>query len=530
MKTARVFVALLAFVLCTRSTQSENILALFSYTFSTPYTVVKPYIKALVHNGHNVTIISSKELLPDIENVRHIRVAALDRIIEHVMNFDYSECLYSKWKESLVSSSFHYNMSHGILSDLKVQSLLKDKSEHFDMIVLEPTHSDALIGFAEHFNASLVGLSTFGSSWLTDHLAGNSAPSIYRPIQPMGYSHGDSLLDKWNNWIYISEEWMIDRLVILPGQIELFTQFFQRPSSCLFERRTSYSLMMINQHFSLGRVRSNVPNVIEVAGLHMAEPSEPLEPELLDFVNGAEHGVIYFSMGMEILNKWLPKNMEQKMLQTFAQLKQRVVWKHEMQTMLNKSDNVFLSPMASQRQLLEHPNMKLFITHGGLLSTTEAAHSGVPMLGLPIYFDQFDNVERMIKMGVARKLDINTLTVELLMNNIKDLLQNPKYTLNAKELSRRFRDQPTTALERAIWWTEYVLRHKGAPHMRMTDHDIAFVPYYKLNIFSILFGRIAFTGLVVLFACVCAINFFLKEFQKIAETPLVFYTSTYMKR
>ncbi|KAH8388586.1 hypothetical protein KR093_010489, partial [Drosophila rubida] len=511
---ARVIVALLALVQCMRLTQSENILAVFSYTFSTPYLVAIPYIKALTRNGHNVTVISSVDFLPDIKDVRHIRVAALDLIIEHIMNTDYSDCLSNKWKESSVSSRFHYNISKGILSDSRVQSLLKDKSEHFDMVVLEPTHSDALIGFAEHFDASLVGLSTFGSSWLTDQLAGNSAPSVYRPIQPMGYSHGDSLLDKWNNWIYIVEEWMIDRLVMLPSQQELFTRYFHLPPSRLFERRSTYSLMMINQHFSLGRVRSNVPNVIEVAGMHMAEPSIPLEPELLDFANGAEHGVIYFSMGMEILNRWLPKNMEQKMLQTFAQLKQRVIWKHEMHTLLNKSDNVYLSTMASQRALLAHPNLKLFITHGGLLSIIEAVHSGVPMLGMPIYFDQFDNVERMRKAGAARKLDVNTVTVEQLMYNIKELLQNPIYAAKAKELSRRFRDQPSTPLEKAVWWTEYVLRHKGAPHMRMAEEDMGFVPYYRLNIFSVLLGRIAFSAFVILIATVIGVNFFLKRFQR----------------
>ncbi|XP_060646078.1 UDP-glycosyltransferase UGT4-like [Drosophila nasuta] len=524
MKTAQVFVALFALVLCTRSTQSENILGIFSYTFSTPYKVVKPYFEALVHNGHNVTIISPNKLLPDIENVRHIRISALDLLIEHALSFDYSEWTNSKWKESVMSCIFYYNMSHSILSDSGVQSLLQDKSEHFDMIVLEPTYSDALIGFAEHFNASLVGLSTFGSSWLTDYLAGNSAPSVYRPVQPVGFSLGNSLLDKWNNWIYIAEEWMIERFVVLPGQLKLFTHFFQLPSTRLFERRTSYSLMMINTHFSLGRVRSNVPNVIEVAGLHMAEPSEPLEPELLDFVNGAEHGVIYFSMGMEILTRWLPNSIEKKLLQTFSKLKQRVVWKHEEHTMLNKSENIYLSPMASQRQLMEHPNMKLFITHGGLLSTIEAIYSGVPMLGMPIYFDQFDNVERMVRVGVARKLDINSFTEEQLMNNIKELLQNPIYALKAKETSKRFRDQPTSPIETAIWWTEYVLRHKGAPHMRMTDQDMAFVPYYKLNIFSILFGRIAFSTILVLFVCVIVVKFILKEFLRIAEEPSVFYT------
>lgn len=36
-----------------------------------------------------------------------------------------------------------------------------------------------------------------------------------------------------------------------------------------------------------------------------------------------------------------------------------------------------------------HENTKLFITHGGLLSTHEAIYNSVPMLGIPVMIDQF---------------------------------------------------------------------------------------------------------------------------------------------
>lgn len=82
MKSARVAGVLLALLLCTRISQSANILAIFSYSFSTPYLVVQPYIKALIAKGHNVTIISSVKFISDIDGVRHIRAAALDQVIE----------------------------------------------------------------------------------------------------------------------------------------------------------------------------------------------------------------------------------------------------------------------------------------------------------------------------------------------------------------------------------------------------------------------------------------------------------------
>lgn len=39
--------------------------------------------------------------------------------------------------------------------------------------------------------------------------------------------------------------------------------------------------------------------------------------------------------------------------------------------------------------LVAHKNTKLFITHSGLMSSQEAIYHGVPMLGIPIFADQF---------------------------------------------------------------------------------------------------------------------------------------------
>lgn len=33
-------------------------------------------------------------------------------------------------------------------------------------------------------------------------------------------------------------------------------------------------------------------------------------------------------------------------------------------------------------------------------------------------------------------------------------------------MSIKLRDQPMTPQERAVFWTEYVIRHRGAPHLK----------------------------------------------------------------
>lgn len=73
---------------------------------------------------------------------------------------------------------------------------------------------------------------------------------------------------------------------------------------------------------------------------------------------------------------------------------------------------------------LAHPNVVLFITHGGLLSMTESIHFGIPIIAIPIFGDQFMNAERAVKKGFAKKVDLNLLMADNLKEAIKDMLRN----------------------------------------------------------------------------------------------------------
>ena len=48
----------------------------------------------------------------------------------------------------------------------------------------------------------------------------------------------------------------------------------------------------------------------------------------------------------------------------------------------------------------------------------EAIYHGVPILGLPIVVDQFDNMQRITGRGAGRTLDISNLTEDKLHENI----------------------------------------------------------------------------------------------------------------
>jgi glucuronosyltransferase len=60
-----------------------------------------------------------------------------------------------------------------------------------------------------------------------------------------------------------------------------------------------------------------------------------------------------------------------------------------------------------------------------------------------------------------------------------------------------------------VYWTEYVIRHKGAPHMRSAALDLTWYQYFLLDVFAVLalilgsFFLIAFLLLKALLTRMC---------------------------
>ncbi|KAK4322958.1 hypothetical protein Pmani_006309 [Petrolisthes manimaculis] len=74
------------------------------------------------------------------------------------------------------------------------------------------------------------------------------------------------------------------------------------------------------------------------------------------------------------------------------------------------------------------------------------------------------------------------LTVDDLVTTIIKITTNPQYMENMKSLSRILRDQLTTPKERAVYWTEYVIRHKGAPQLKCPAADLSWVEFLMLDV------------------------------------------------
>lgn len=69
----------------------------------------------------------------------------------------------------------------------------------------------------------------------------------------------------------------------------------------------------------------------------------------------------------------------------------------------------------------------MFITHGGLGSVTEATYSGVPMLAMPFFGDQAQNVAEAMDKQYAIQLKFDDITEDTFTAALNEVLNNSMY-------------------------------------------------------------------------------------------------------
>jgi MGT family glycosyltransferase len=93
-------------------------------------------------------------------------------------------------------------------------------------------------------------------------------------------------------------------------------------------------------------------------------------------------------------------------------------------------------------QPLLMPLCDLVITHGGNNTTTECFHHGLPMVALPLFWDQYDNAQRIDELGFGRRLPTYAWEPEELTAAIDGVLADPSIRQRMQKISARVKADP----------------------------------------------------------------------------------------
>lgn len=56
------------------------------------------------------------------------------------------------------------------------------------------------------------------------------------------------------------------------------------------------------------------------------------------------------------------------------------------------------------------------------------------------------------------------------------------------KLRSLLQDEPLKGIQKAVWWAEYVIRHKGTRHLRSPTVDIEWYKYLLVDVIIVLIG------------------------------------------
>ncbi|XP_059131137.1 UDP-glucuronosyltransferase 2B1 isoform X1 [Peromyscus eremicus] len=279
---------------------------------------------------------------------------------------------------------------------------------------------------------------------------------------------------------------------------QLYSDVLGRPTT-LYEMMGKADMWLIRTYWDLEFPHPLLPNFDFVGGLH-CKPAKPLPKEMEDFVQSSgEHGVVVFSLGSMVRN--LTDEKANIVASALAQIPQKVLWRFDGKKPETLGSNTRLYKWIPQNDLLGHPKTKAFIAHGGTNGIYEAIYHGIPIVGIPLFADQPDNINHMVAKGAAVRVDFNTLSTTDLLTALRTIINDPSYKKNAIRLSRIQHDQPMKPLDRAIFWIEYVMRNKGAKHLRVAAHDLTWFQYHSLDVLGFLLACVLTVMLIIMKSC-----------------------------
>ncbi|CAA9994595.1 unnamed protein product [Nesidiocoris tenuis] len=488
------------------------------------HIVLHPIIRALAERGHEVDYYTHAPLPNAPKNLNQIQFPlSIENAMQVMEKIDLKEFvnmpitranLFHRQMKLLGNESTNACHEYSAVKEL----LASDKK--YDLVIGEFFFAQEEYTVLLHtFKAPGVAVSTVPDvSWLNEMsgLPDNPAYMGHFTVDTTQLDHFLSRLRNFCNnlamkatdyfFLMTYYQWLADEWLVYEG-------WQSRPS--ILQLSSNMSLILTNSHHSLGFPYPRSPLVKEVLGTNVDQAPPPLPKDLQEYMDSAEHGIVYFSMGSIVSVKHLKAvGAFDALAKSLSGLKQKVLWKWTAwnDEAMPSIPNIKMAKWMPQQSILAHNKTKLFITHGGLGSLSEAVHHGVPIIGVPVFGDQFRNLKILSSTGFGVELVFDNLTDQSVSWAVNEVLNNPRYSIEASRRSKLFRDRPMKPVDEAVYWIEYVIKHGQV--LQPASLKLSFYQLYLLDVIGCILAAICLSIFSVRKLAKLAVSFLRKKAPK----------------
>ncbi|XP_034043400.1 2-hydroxyacylsphingosine 1-beta-galactosyltransferase [Thalassophryne amazonica] len=369
----------------------------------------------------------------------------------------------------------HYSQNcDAVVGSVEVMTRLKEAN--FDLLLVDPNEMCGFV-IAHILDVQYAVFST--GLWYPAE-AGAPAPLSYVPEFNSLLTDRMSLAQRITNTaVYLVQRFGIN-YIALPKYDRIMKKHGVTPQVAMADLVQGSRLWMLCTDMALEFPRPTLPHVVYIGGI-LTKPPNPLPQDFEAWVNDtAEHGFVVVSFGAGV--KYLSQDIAQKLAGALARLPQRVVWRFSGVPPSNLGNNTKLVDWMPQNDLLGHNYTRAFLSHGGLNSIYEAMYHGIPVVGVPLFGDHYDTMTRVAAKGMGIMIHWKTMTEEDLYTALTTVIKDTRYRQQAQLLSTIHKDQPGHPVTRAVYWISYILRHKGAMHLRSAVYDVSMYQYFLLDV------------------------------------------------
>ncbi|XP_061848640.1 UDP-glucuronosyltransferase 2A1 isoform X2 [Colius striatus] len=472
-------------------------------------------LQELVVRGHEVTVLLPSCFLilsptqPSPLQFEVVETSITKKKMAELMQENFAFWFYEQrelplWKS--VPRLLHLihkleNVTRIICDEILKNKMLMERlrASAFDVFFADPLFPSGEL-FAEILGIPFIYTLRFSIGNTLERLCGRlPAPPSYVPAILSFLTDRMTFWERLRNILTYALQDVIYHYILWGGWDQYYSDVLGRPTT-LCETMGKAEIWLIRTYWDFEFPRPFLPNFEFVGGLH-CRPAKPLPKEMEEFVQSSgEHGIVVFSLGSMVYN--LSDERSNTIARALSQIPQKVLWRYKGKKPETLGSNTRIYDWIPQNDLLGHPLAKAFITHGGTNGIYEAIYHGIPMVGIPLFADQHDNIAHMRAKGAAVELDFGTMKVQDIVDALNVVINNSSYKENVLRLSKIHHDQPVKPLDRAVFWIEFVMRHKGAKHLRPAAHQLTWYQYHSLDVLAFLFTCTAIAFFILVKCCV----------------------------